>query len=97
MKPIAAYIRVSTSQQDRSGLGIEAQREALTRFANEFGYEMPHRRSAGALLRAHSRSRLRLGRHVHSAEFVKRHQKAPKKELRSTASSARARRGGSRK
>ena len=34
MKPIVAYIRVSTSQQGRSGLGIEAQREALARFAN---------------------------------------------------------------
>ena len=29
MKSIVAYIRVSTSQQGRSGLGIEAQREAL--------------------------------------------------------------------
>jgi hypothetical protein len=33
MKPMVAYIRVSTSQQGRSGLGIEAQKEALTRFA----------------------------------------------------------------
>jgi DNA invertase Pin-like site-specific DNA recombinase len=33
MKSIVAYIRVSTSQQGRSGLGIEAQREALARFA----------------------------------------------------------------
>jgi hypothetical protein len=32
MKPIVAYIRVSTSQQGRSGLGIEAQRSALARF-----------------------------------------------------------------
>jgi DNA invertase Pin-like site-specific DNA recombinase len=33
MKPIVLYIRVSTSQQGRSGLGIEGQREALARFA----------------------------------------------------------------
>jgi len=40
MKPLVAYIRVSTSQQGRSGLGIEAQREALARFAQEAGYEI---------------------------------------------------------
>jgi DNA invertase Pin-like site-specific DNA recombinase len=33
-KPLIAYIRVSTSQQARSGLGIEAQRESLKHFAN---------------------------------------------------------------
>src|SRR6202451_4291329 len=35
MKSIVAYIRVSTTSQGRSGLGIESQREALTRFAKE--------------------------------------------------------------
>ena len=35
MKPIVAYVRVSTNQQGRSGLGIEAQRETLSRFASE--------------------------------------------------------------
>lgn len=40
MKPIVAYIRVSTSQQGRSGLGIEAQRETLVRFAEEAGYDI---------------------------------------------------------
>jgi DNA invertase Pin-like site-specific DNA recombinase len=40
MKPIIAYIRVSTSQQGRSGLGIEAQRAALARFAKEGDYEV---------------------------------------------------------
>ena len=40
MKPIVAYIRVSTSQQGRSGLGIEAQREALARFARGEGFEI---------------------------------------------------------
>jgi DNA invertase Pin-like site-specific DNA recombinase len=40
MKPMVAYIRVSTNQQGRSGLGIEAQREALARFAKEAGYHL---------------------------------------------------------
>ena len=33
----AAYYRVSTKQQHRSGLGIEAQRAAVTRFAEAEG------------------------------------------------------------
>jgi DNA invertase Pin-like site-specific DNA recombinase len=33
-------VRVSTSQQGRSGLGIEAQREALARFAGGEGFEI---------------------------------------------------------
>jgi DNA invertase Pin-like site-specific DNA recombinase len=40
MKPIVTYIRVSTSQQGRSGLGIDAQREALAHFAKEAGYDI---------------------------------------------------------
>ena len=40
MKPIVAYIRVSTSQQGRSGLGIEAQRQALARFGSGEGFEI---------------------------------------------------------
>jgi DNA invertase Pin-like site-specific DNA recombinase len=39
-KPLVAYVRVSTSMQGRSGLGIEAQREALSRFAEAEGYEL---------------------------------------------------------
>lgn len=31
--PLITYIRVSTSQQGRSGLGIEAQRQTLAHFA----------------------------------------------------------------
>jgi DNA invertase Pin-like site-specific DNA recombinase len=37
---IINYIRVSTSQQGRSGLGIEAQRETLARFAEAEGFEV---------------------------------------------------------
>jgi DNA invertase Pin-like site-specific DNA recombinase len=40
MKPIVAYIRVSTAQQGKSGLGIEAQRAALLRFADAEGFEV---------------------------------------------------------
>ena len=37
---IITYIRVSTSQQGRSGLGIEAQRAALQHFAQTEGLEV---------------------------------------------------------
>jgi DNA invertase Pin-like site-specific DNA recombinase len=40
MKPVVAYVRVSTSQQGRSGLGIAAQREMLWRFACDEGFEI---------------------------------------------------------
>ena len=39
-KPLVGYVRVSTSMQARSGLGIDAQREALSRFAEAEGYEL---------------------------------------------------------
>jgi len=38
MRPAIAYIRVSTLKQGRSGLGLEAQQEALQRFAEAEGY-----------------------------------------------------------
>jgi DNA invertase Pin-like site-specific DNA recombinase len=38
--PIIAYIRVSTDGQRKSGLGLEAQREAVTRFAANEGLEI---------------------------------------------------------
>src|SRR5687768_14864219 len=37
-KPAIAYLRVSTQRQGRSGLGIEAQRAAVARFAEAEGY-----------------------------------------------------------
>jgi DNA invertase Pin-like site-specific DNA recombinase len=40
MKTAIAYVRVSTSQQGRSGLGLEAQQAALTRFAEAEGYKL---------------------------------------------------------
>ena len=38
MTDLITYIRVSTSQQGRSGLGIEAQRQALAHFAQSEGF-----------------------------------------------------------
>jgi DNA invertase Pin-like site-specific DNA recombinase len=40
LRPLIGYVRVSTSQQGRSGLGIEAQQEALARFAAAEGFEL---------------------------------------------------------
>jgi DNA invertase Pin-like site-specific DNA recombinase len=37
-RPLITYIRVSTSQQGRSGLGIEAQRQTLAHFAQAEGF-----------------------------------------------------------
>jgi len=39
-KPLIAYFRVSTREQGRSGLGIDAQREAVARFAAAEGFEI---------------------------------------------------------
>jgi DNA invertase Pin-like site-specific DNA recombinase len=39
MKQLIAYIRVSTARQGKSGLGLEAQRAALARFAETEGFE----------------------------------------------------------
>ncbi len=40
MRQIVSYIRVSTGKQGKSGLGIEAQREAIARFAAVEGCEI---------------------------------------------------------
>jgi DNA invertase Pin-like site-specific DNA recombinase len=40
MKPAIAYTRVSTTRQGKSGLGLEAQQTALTRFAEAEGFSI---------------------------------------------------------
>src|SRR5271166_901446 len=40
MRPLVSYVRVSTRGQGKSGLGIEAQREAVARFAAAEGCEV---------------------------------------------------------
>ncbi len=39
-KPLVAYYRVSTREQGRSGLGLDAQRAAVARFAEAEGFEL---------------------------------------------------------
>lgn len=40
LTPAIAYLRVSTDRQGRSGLGLQAQRDAITRFAEAEGYSI---------------------------------------------------------
>src|SRR5580692_2575113 len=40
VRQVVTYIRVSTAQQGKSGLGIEAQRAALARFVEAEGCEV---------------------------------------------------------
>lgn len=40
MKPAIAYLRVSTNGQGKSGLGLEAQRQAVARFVEAEGFEI---------------------------------------------------------
>jgi DNA invertase Pin-like site-specific DNA recombinase len=40
MRPLIGYVRVSTAKQGKSGLGIEAQKEALSRFTEAEGFEL---------------------------------------------------------
>lgn len=42
MKPIVAYLRVSTAKQSASGLGLEAQRAAIARFCEAEGFQLEH-------------------------------------------------------
>ena len=40
LKPLIAYFRVSTREQGKSGLGLEAQRAAVARFAESESFEI---------------------------------------------------------
>lgn len=40
LRPLIAYVRVSTDKQGKSGLGLEAQRTALAAFAQVNGFEI---------------------------------------------------------
>ncbi|TIT00222.1 recombinase family protein [Mesorhizobium sp.] len=40
MNPVISYLRVSTNGQSRSGLGLEAQRQAIARFAEAEGFDI---------------------------------------------------------
>ena len=40
MSEMIAYLRVSTDRQQRSGVGLEAQREAIRRFAESEGLKL---------------------------------------------------------
>jgi hypothetical protein len=39
-KPVVAYYRVSAREQGKSGLGIDAQRAAVARFAEAEGFDL---------------------------------------------------------
>jgi DNA invertase Pin-like site-specific DNA recombinase len=52
MRPAIGYIRVSTAKQGRSGLGLEAQQEALQRFAEAEGYGLKAARRRRSSARA---------------------------------------------
>jgi DNA invertase Pin-like site-specific DNA recombinase len=39
-EPVISYLRVSTTAQGKSGLGLEAQREAIARFVKQEGLEL---------------------------------------------------------
>ena len=39
-RQIVAYLRVSTDRQGKSGVGLDAQREAIARFAEAEGLEL---------------------------------------------------------
>jgi DNA invertase Pin-like site-specific DNA recombinase len=42
MKDAIGYLRVSTQEQGRSGLGLEAQRHAIEAFASREGFGGSH-------------------------------------------------------
>jgi DNA invertase Pin-like site-specific DNA recombinase len=64
-RKLIGYVRVSTAQQGKSGLGIEAQKQALERFATTEGFDLikvyveVRNRQSASRARARARRRLR--------------------------------------
>jgi DNA invertase Pin-like site-specific DNA recombinase len=77
MKAAIAYTRVSTAQQGKSGLGLEAQQAALVRFAEAEGYrlvetfaEIETGKGADALERRPQLSAALKAAHQHKAPII---------------------------
>jgi len=54
MKQAMCYMRVSTREQGRSGLGLEAQRHDIERFGLREGFAVTHHRRTSAMVRFQS-------------------------------------------
>src|SRR5208337_4974813 len=66
-KPLIAYYRVSTREQGKSGLGLDAQRAAVARFAEAEGFEVVAEFKALERSRSVRSPPLSMARHCHGA------------------------------